>query len=61
MITRNDLIQLIHHKRALFSDGAMGTVLSQRLPINQTCLDCVNLTQPEIVESVHHDYLLAGS
>jgi len=61
MITRKDLIQSINEKRALFSDGAMGTVLSQRIPFNQSCLDCVNLTHPQIVESVHHDYLLAGS
>ena len=61
MITRKDLIQSINEKRALFSDGAMGTVLSQRISLNQSCLDCVNLTHPQIVESVHHDYLLAGS
>ncbi len=61
MITRNELIELINTNRALFSDGAMGTVLSQRLPLNITCFDCVNLTHPEIVESVHQDYLKAGS
>lgn len=61
MITRQKLLELIKTNRALFSDGAMGTVLSQRLPLNQTCLDCVNLTHPAIVESVHRDYLEAGS
>ncbi len=61
MITRHGLLELIKTNRALFSDGAMGTVLSQRLPVNQTCLDCVNLTHPAIVESVHRDYLEAGS
>ncbi len=61
MITRNELTGLIKTNRALFSDGAMGTVLSQRLPLNTTCLDCVNLSHPAIVESVHQDYLMAGS
>lgn len=61
MITRNDFLDLIKTKRALFSDGAMGTVLNQRLPQIQSCLDCVNLTHPGIVETVHRDYLLAGS
>lgn len=61
MITRSDLLEFIRENRVLFSDGAMGTVLTQRLPVSQNCLDCVDLTYPEIVESVHLDYLLAGA
>lgn len=61
MITKTDLLKSIQKKRALFSDGAMGTLLSARLPFSQSCLDCANLSHPEIVGSVHLDYLTAGS
>ena len=61
MIHLAELMSYIKEQRVLVSDGAMGTMLSQRLPANQNCLDCVNLTDAEIVESVHRDYLLAGS
>ena len=61
MTTKQEILEFIRVKRALFSDGAMGTVLRQRLPVSQSCLDCANLTHPDIVASVHNDYLAAGS
>ncbi|MBP8998428.1 MAG: bifunctional homocysteine S-methyltransferase/methylenetetrahydrofolate reductase [Anaerolineaceae bacterium] len=61
MIRLAELMSFIKEKRVLVSDGAMGTMLSQRLPVTQKCLDCVNLSDADIVESVHRDYLLAGS
>lgn len=61
MITKKELLEFINQNRVLFSDGAMGTVLRQRLHISQSCLDCANLTHPDIVASVHRDYLAAGS
>ena len=61
MITKQELLEFIRNRRALFSDGAMGTVLNQRLPAIQSCLDCANLSHPQIVASVHQDYLEAGS
>lgn len=61
MLTKQELIDFIQSRRALFSDGAMGTVLNQRLPFSQSCLDCANLSYPEVVASVHGDYLAAGS
>lgn len=61
MITKKELLEFINQKRVLFSDGAMGTVLRQRLPASQSCLDCANLTHPDVVGSVHNDYLASGS
>jgi homocysteine S-methyltransferase len=61
MLTKQVLLDFIQTRRALFSDGAMGTVLNQRLPANQSCLDCANLSYPDIIASVHSDYLAAGS
>jgi len=61
MTTKQEILEFIRIKQALFSDGAMGTVLRQRLPVSQSCLDCANLTHPDIVASVHNDYLSAGS
>lgn len=47
--------------KPLLSDGAMGTLLNSRGVSFQECFDALNLTDPELVTSVHRDYLLAGS
>jgi methionine synthase I (cobalamin-dependent)/5,10-methylenetetrahydrofolate reductase len=45
----------------LLCDGAMGTLLYQRgVPFDQ-CFDALNLTQREMVLTVHLDYLRAGA
>ena len=61
MIDVAELKNLLAQKRALFSDGAMGTMLSQRLPAGLSCLDCTNLDYPKVIESIHSEYILAGS
>lgn len=49
------------HKRILIMDGAMGTLLQQRgLKLGQAPEE-LNITAPDIVESVHRDYYQAGS
>lgn len=48
-------------RRPLLADGAMGTLLRERgVPAN-ACLDEQNLSNPELVQTVHHDYLTAGA
>ncbi|MBM3329793.1 MAG: bifunctional homocysteine S-methyltransferase/methylenetetrahydrofolate reductase, partial [Calditrichaeota bacterium] len=42
-------------------DGAMGTELYQRGVYVNRCYDELNLTQPDLVGSVHADYLKAGA
>jgi homocysteine S-methyltransferase len=47
--------------RVMLCDGAMGTMLQLRvIPIDRCC-DEVNLTRPEMVASVHAEYLQAGA
>lgn len=48
--------------RPILSDGAMGTLLHSRgnLPMD-ACFDHLNITQPDIVKSIHLSYLDAGA
>jgi len=45
----------------LLSDGAMGTQLHARGITFNECFDALNLTNPNLVHQIHHDYLTAGS
>ena len=58
----NTLIaDLLHHRRFLLLDGAMGTQLQKRgLPVGMAP-ELFNLIHPEIVTQIHCDYLHAGS
>lgn len=47
-------------KNIFFLDGAMGTQLFERGASGGACNEQVNLTHPQIVESVHRAYLDAG-
>src|SRR5271156_2553240 len=42
-------------------DGAMGTLLYSRGIFINRCYDELNLSQPELIRGVHHDYLQAGA
>jgi len=48
-------------RRVLLADGAMGTVLHYRGVPGAACLDEQNLLNPDLVLSVHRDYLTAGA
>lgn len=53
------LEQLQQHP--LLCDGAMGTLLYARgIPYEQ-CFDALNLTQPELVQGIHSEYISAGA
>ncbi len=45
----------------LLFDGAMGSLLYERGVFLTRCFDELNLSQPELIESVHRDYLDAGA
>jgi len=47
--------------RPVICDGAVGTQLYSRSAATDQCLDHLNLTQPDLVRSVHRDYVLAGA
>src|SRR5579884_2044305 len=48
-------------QRALLFDGAMGTLLYTRGMPYEQCCDELNLTQPELIQSIHREYILAGA
>src|SRR5258705_4088104 len=45
----------------LIADGAMGTLLFARGVGFDQCFDALNRTQPQLIESIHREYLLAGA
>src|ERR1700755_1566891 len=46
---------------AVLCDGAMGTLLYAKGIFINRCYDELNLSQPELIRAVHHDYLQAGA
>src|SRR5579859_530148 len=54
-------LEHIFGQRTVLCDGAMGTSLYARGVFINRCYDELNLSQPEMVRSVHEDYLQAGA
>lgn len=48
-------------QRPLLCDGAMGSLLYARGVTYEQCFDELNLTQPELVQSIHREYISAGA
>lgn len=48
-------------RRTVLCDGAMGTMLYSRGIFINRCFDELNLSQPELVRSIHEEYLQAGA
>ena len=42
-------------------DGAMGTLLYANGVFINRCYDELNLSQPDLIRAIHHDYLQAGA
>src|SRR5215510_14626552 len=42
-------------------DGAMGTLLYSKGVFINKCYDELNLTQPDLIRNIHHEYLNAGA
>ena len=55
------LLAEILASRPLLADGAMGTVLYARGVFINRCYDELNLSDPELILSVHEEYLQAGA
>ncbi len=45
----------------MLADGAMGTLLHERGVSFDQCFDALNLAKPNLVESIHREYLAAGA
>ncbi len=55
------LLDTIAAGGTLIADGAMGTMLHQRGATIDACFDALNLSQPDLIQSVHMDYISAGA
>lgn len=55
-----DLLERIKHSPVL-CDGAMGTLLYSKGVFINRCYDELNLSQPDLIRAIHHDYLQAGA
>jgi len=52
----------LQQSRPILADGAMATLLQTRAPISPTdCFDVLNLTQPDLIQQAHADYVAAGA
>ena len=49
------------HAGAVLCDGAMGTLLYSKGIFINRCYDELNLSQPDLIRGIHHDYLQAGA
>jgi len=56
-----DRIHEMFAGRTILCDGAMGTTLYARGIFINRCFDELNLSQPDLVRSVHEDYLQSGA
>lgn len=48
-------------QQPVLCDGAMGTLLYTRGITYEQCFDALNLSQPELIESIHTEYINAGA
>lgn len=48
-------------KAPILCDGAMGTLLYSKGVFINRCYDELNLSQPELIRGIHHEYLQAGA
>jgi len=56
-----DFIRNIQEGNILLADGALGTMLIQKLGKQIECPEYINIYRPEILESIAKDYLEAGA
>ena len=56
-----DRVRQLFGAQAVLCDGAMGTMLYARGVFINRCYDELNLSQPELVRTVHDEYLRAGA
>lgn len=48
-------------ERPMLCDGAMGTLLYARGVSYEHCFDALNLTQPDLIQGIHQEYISAGA
>ena len=59
-MTRTNIIEKMNEAPLVF-DGAMGTVIYERGVFINACFDELNLTRPDLIKSIHREYIDAGA
>ncbi len=54
-------LESLFAQRSVLCDGAMGTVLYAKGVFINRCYDELNLSQPEMIRTIHEEYLQAGA
>jgi len=60
-LTERERFRIRLRRRPMLLDGAMGTLLYSRGVPQRACLDELVLTRPEIVSTIHREYIDAGA
>ena len=60
MVTKNDFLERLARTPVVF-DGAMGTMIYQRGVFINACYDELCLTRPELILTIHQEYVEAGA
>ena len=60
-LTERERFRIRLRRRPMLLDGAMGTLLYSRGIPQRACLDELVLTKPEIVSTIHREYIEAGA
>jgi homocysteine S-methyltransferase len=60
-LTERERFRIRLRRRPLLLDGAMGTLLYSRGIPQRQCLDELVLTRPELVSTIHREYIEAGA
>ena len=60
-LTERERFRIRLRRRPLLLDGAMGTLLYSRGIPQRACLDELVLTKPEVVSTIHREYIAAGA
>jgi methionine synthase I (cobalamin-dependent)/5,10-methylenetetrahydrofolate reductase len=60
-LTERERFRIWLRRKPLLFDGAMGTLLYSRGIPQRACLDEVVLTHPDVVSTIHREYLEAGA
>ena len=59
-MSRTNIIEKMKETPLVF-DGAMGTVIYERGVFINACFDELNLTRPDLIKSIHREYIDAGA
>ncbi len=60
-MSKQPILEFLKNGNTLLADGAMATLLHQQGVALNACFEHLNITAPDMVQTIHAEYLLAGS